>query len=250
MAEVADAEKTGEEEVVKITPPESGAPFNEVEDVIYRRRSVRYFKKKQVPEYLIRRILEAGRFAPSAGNAQTWKFIVVRDQKMLDDMAETVVDVTKKAKKFADYIEPGQEKKLGRAKFIMKRMPNMFHPIPFGAMKYMAEGKLGVWDNAPTVILILADKHTPGDPSIDVGITGQNMVLAAHSYGLGTCWVSFAKPLGMDRKWKKVFGIRYPYKLYTSLAIGYPQGNPDGYVPRETAAVDWFDEDGNFKVVY
>ena len=40
------------------------------EEVILKRRSVRMYKKEQVPEFMIRRILEAGRFAPSAGNGQ------------------------------------------------------------------------------------------------------------------------------------------------------------------------------------
>jgi len=247
MTEVAE---TVEEQETKYKPPESGADFNLVEDVIYRRRSVRFYKKKQVPEYLVRRVLEAGRFAPSAGNGQTWKFIVVQDLKMIDEMTESIVDVTKKMKKFADYIEPGNENKEWRARLLMRLKPNMFHPIPFGAMKFMAEGKLGVWHGAPTVILLLADKRCPGEPAIDIGITGQNMILTAHSYGLGTCWVSFATPLGMDRKWKKKLGIRYPYKLFTSIALGYPKGDPDGYVKRETQAIDWFDEDGTFKVIY
>lgn len=239
-----------EEEESKIKPPESGAPFNEVEDVIYRRRSVRIYKKKQVPEYLIRRILETGRFAPSAGNGQTWKFIVVQDKKMIDEMAGDIINMTKKMKKFTDYLEPGAEKKEWRAKLLQRLKPNMFHPIPFGAMKFMAEGKLGVWHDAPTVILLLADKRSPGSPEIDIGITGQNMVLTAHSLGLGTCWVSFASPLNMMGKWKKRLGIRYPYQLHTSIALGYARGVPDGHVKRETQAIDWFTEDGTFKVVY
>ncbi len=239
-----------EEEESKIKPPESGAPFNEVEDVIYRRRSVRVYKKKQVPIYLVRRILEAGRFAPSAGNGQTWKFIVVQDQKMIDEMSEAIIGVCKRVKKFADYMEPGSERKEWRARMLMRLRPNLCHPIPFGAMKFIAEGKLGIWHGAPTVILLLSDDRTPGNPPLDVGIAGQNMVLTAHSYGLGTCWVSFCTPLNMIRKWKKVLGIRYPYTLQTSIALGYPRGVPDGYVPRETQAIDWFAEDGTFGVVY
>jgi len=66
-----------EEKSRKLVLPEPGDRFNDVEETIYRRRSVRFYEKQQVPVYLIRRILEAGRFAPSAGNAQTWKFVVV-----------------------------------------------------------------------------------------------------------------------------------------------------------------------------
>jgi nitroreductase len=230
--------------------PEPGDRFNDIEETIYRRRSVRFYEKQQVPVYLIRRILEAGRFAPSAGNAQTWKFVVVQDRNMLEEMAEDIIKATKRVNRFASYIEEGSVGREWRAKFLMRRFPNMFHPIPFGAMKLIAEGKLGVWHNAPTVILLLADSRCPGHPAIDVGIAGQNMVLTAHSFGLGTCWVSFCTPLARFSKWREKLGIRYPYKLHTSIAVGYPMGQPDGYVQRETQAIDWFTENGTFEVVY
>ncbi len=47
--------------------------WNQVERTILERRSVRNFKKDPVPDHLIRRVLEAGRFAPSGGNHQPWK---------------------------------------------------------------------------------------------------------------------------------------------------------------------------------
>ncbi len=247
MTDAADSLKP---EARKREAPAEGGPFNEVEDVILKRRSVRYYKKKEAPEYLVKRILEAGRYAPSAGNAQPWKFIVVRDPKMIQEMTDDVVNVCKKLMKFADYIKPGNERKQWRAKLLQKLFPNLFHPIPFGAMKLIAEGKLGVWHGASTVIVMLVDMRSPGKPLVDVGIAGQNMVLAAHSMGLGTCWVSFITPLENMRKWKKQFGLRYPYKLVTSIGVGYPIGNPDGFVKRETQSVDWYDEDGNLREVF
>ena len=245
-----ELEKLESEETPKIIPPQPGAPFNEVEDVIYRRRSVRFYRKKQVPEYLIRRMLETGRFAPSAGNGQTWKFIVVRNQKMIEEMSKDVIKVCQMAMNFLDYQQPGKEKREWLMKLMQRFRNNDFHPIPAGAMKLIAEGKLGVWHGAPTVIILLADKRSPGHPMIDVGIAGQNMVLAANSLGLGTCWVSFVKTLKYSRKWMKKLGVRYPYELATSIAVGFARGNPDGYVPRETQAIDWYDEDGACKVVY
>jgi len=53
--------------------------LTDVEKVIYRRRSVRVYKKDPVPKELIKRVLEAGRFAPSAGNCQGWKFVVLTE---------------------------------------------------------------------------------------------------------------------------------------------------------------------------
>ncbi len=235
----------------KMRLPEPGEAFNAVENAIYSRRSVRFYERnKQVPEYIVRRIIEAGRFAPSAGNSQPWKFIVVQDQTMIKEMENDVINKLKLVMKFAWYLDTWAKHKEWVAKLMMRFLPQMFHPVPFGAMRLIADGKLGLWHDAPTVIIILADKRSPGDPDLDVGIAGQNMVLTAHSYGLGTCWVSFMTPLAMYRKWKHRLGIRYPYKLMTSIAIGYPRGTPSGEFSRETKAIDWFGQDGTFKVLY
>ena len=69
-----------------------GAPdeWNVIERAIFERRSVRNFKEDPVPEPLIRRVLEAGRFAPSGGNCQPWKFIVVPDKALIDEMNEGI----------------------------------------------------------------------------------------------------------------------------------------------------------------
>jgi nitroreductase len=234
----------------RIPVPKPGADFNPVEEVIYRRRSVRLYLRRPVPEYLVRRVLEAGRFAPSAGNAQPWKFIVVQDPTLINEMTHDIVAVCRKVKRFADYTAPGMERKEWRAKLLQRLMPSMFHPIPFSAMGLIAEGRFGVWHGATTVILLLADMRAPGKPALDIGIAGQNIVLAAHSMGLGTCWVSFVTALEPFRKWKKRFDIRYPYKLLTSIGVGFPKGVPDGPVPRETQAIDWYTADGEFKVVF
>ncbi len=72
-------------------PPleELGTELSDVERVIYQRRSTRLFKKnKPVDEALLRRILEAGRFAPSQGNCQPWSFVVISDRHLLDRIAK------------------------------------------------------------------------------------------------------------------------------------------------------------------
>ena len=56
------------------------------EETILKRRSVRLYKKEQVPAFMIKRILEAGRFVPSAGNCQPWKFIVLREPRIIADL--------------------------------------------------------------------------------------------------------------------------------------------------------------------
>jgi nitroreductase len=224
--------------------------FTQTERVILERRSVRVYKKKQVPVYMVKRILEAGRFAPSAGNCQPWKFIVLRDPAIIDDITHTVVTLCKKFKAIIDYRQPGCSWKRPIANLFIRKDPSMLNPTPFGAITGIADGKLGLWHGAPTVILIFKDVRGIGSPDLDCGIAGQNMVLAAHSMGLGTCWVSFAKMAFENTKqWKRFLGIDFPYKFITSLSVGYPVGKPDGMVARATHPVDWY-EDGSKTTIY
>ena len=61
----------------------------EVLEAIETRRSVRKFKPEEIPEEDLMKILEAGRLAPSAGNRQPWRFVVVRDAAIRKKLAET-----------------------------------------------------------------------------------------------------------------------------------------------------------------
>ncbi len=57
-------------------------------DCIVQRRSVRSYTDRKIPDEAVNRILEAGRWAPSAGNRQPWSFIVIRDREILKKIAE------------------------------------------------------------------------------------------------------------------------------------------------------------------
>ena len=111
----------------------------EVEKVLFRRRSVRLYRKEQVPEFMIKRILEAGRFAPSAGNCQPWKFVVVRDPELIRGMEEFCVEECKKLSAGFDYTNypRGTFKHFvtgAKAKLLGRLQPNMLHPVPVAVM--------------------------------------------------------------------------------------------------------------------
>ena len=55
-------------------------------DVILTRRSIRKYSKKQVSDETVRELLKAAMAAPSAGNEQTWEFVIIRDRKILGEI--------------------------------------------------------------------------------------------------------------------------------------------------------------------
>jgi len=60
----------------------------ELWDAIRRRRSIRKFKDQPIEDEKLNRVLEAGRLAPSAGNRQEWKYVVVREPETRQKLAE------------------------------------------------------------------------------------------------------------------------------------------------------------------
>jgi nitroreductase len=228
--------------------------WNAVEEAILRRRSIRKYKRAQVPAHLVRRMLEAGRYAPSQGNCQPWKFVVVRDAEMIRGMEEFCVEECKKLSAGFDYTNypRGTFKHFvtrAKARLLGRLQPNMLHPVPVAVMTLIAQGRFAVFHRAPTVILLLMDKRGIGSPEIDIGICGTNIVLAAQSYGLGTCWVGFSKLLSKSREWCDRLGVEDPYEISEAITVGYPIGDPTRLIARDTHEIAWF-EDGKKELVY
>lgn len=61
-------------------------------DVFQKRRSVRKFKSTPIPDAHLTKILDAAHLAPTPGNAQRWKFLVVRDRSKIDELKEALID--------------------------------------------------------------------------------------------------------------------------------------------------------------
>ena len=123
---------------------------------------------------------------------------------------------------------------------VMRLYKNEFCTPPFFAMTQAAEDQTVYFHGAPVLIMILQDKRGVSNPSVDVGVVGEHIVLAAHSLGLGTCWLGFARLLTYYPKWRKKFGLgQHPYKFGNCICLGYPAFKADKEVPREVQIVEW-----------
>ena len=223
-----------------VIDPETWTP---VEEVILRRRSTRAFKKSPLPDHMIRRVLEAGRFAPSAGNSQPWRFGVVKSPEILAEMEKDAIKICKRMMFVLDYTRSRFRNIFLKpiSKFFIRLRHNELHPVPFGLLSAIARDQAPVFHDAPTLILLYEDRRGVSSPPTDIGICGQNMILAAHSMGAATCWIGLIKLLMYDPKWKKFFNVTYPYRLNNCIALGWPKVDSDGQVPREVQLVEWYE---------
>jgi len=214
--------------------------WNTIERAVFNRRSVRNFKDKPVPESFITRVLEAGRFAPSAGNCQPWQFIVVTNKALIEEMNEaiwTVLNMLYKTFTNDDAV------KMLVPSYEANPNPGMYDPrVVLGGYGAIARRYGPVFLNAPAVILIAGDERAISGPEINVGICGQNMNLVANSLGIKACWIGFSQVVNMVPPLKEKLGIDAPWRICTAMVLGYPRFRQEGIVPREFRPVTWFRE--------
>jgi nitroreductase len=119
-------------------------------DVIRERRSIRRYKETPVPLELMKQLLEAGRWAPTGGNKQYWKFIAV-----------TNPDLTKRVKRAS---------------------PCLWGECPAAIIICFDMDRTAI-----TKKVLEKARTVPGGISEYSGYPSQNIMLAASALGLGTC---------------------------------------------------------------
>lgn len=144
----------------------------DVLDVIKTRRSIRRYTGDLIPEANINKILEAGRWAPSADNSQPWTFVVLRTLEMRKKLAGT---------------------------------------LPWGG--FLSQAALG--------IAVVIDETASTHAVEDGAAATQNMLLEAHSLGLGACWIG-TYGSAHEASAKKVLKVPEDKRLLSVIAIGYP----------------------------
>ncbi|MEG2126083.1 MAG: nitroreductase family protein [Bacteroides sp.] len=142
-----------------------------------------YDENREVEADKLERILEAGRLAPSACNAQPWKLVVVTDKELAAKVGKATAG-------------------LGMNKFAR-----------------MAPVHLLVVEESTNITSLLGGKVKGKHfPLIDVGIIAAHLVLAAESEGLGSCILGWFD----EKEIKRLTGIPESKRLLLDIVIGYP----------------------------
>jgi nitroreductase len=182
------------------------------------RRSIRRYKEKHIPDELVEKLIEAGRWSPSGDNGQPWRFIIVRDPETKKILAKIAAEGS--GRRFT-------------AEYLTGRMQERFEGLKDPDKKEKAFKKLTSGEvssflaNAPVIIVVCA-KLDVWDVLIDAAMATQNMLLMAHSLGLGSCVVvAPVSDMRDDIKVMKLLKIPHGYKVFAPVAIGYPDESPN-----------------------
>ena len=186
-------------------------PVPEIADlfeIIRTTRSMRRLKSDPVPSELIRKILEAGVCAPSGGNMQRWRFLVIRDP----EVKETVGALYKRAwdEQVAPRYRAGEPAPgMSRERFLRL----------LDAAEYLAAHI----HEAPVWIVPCLEGGTPMRTSgSSIYPAVQNMLLAARALGLGTTLTTLY--LQFEQEAEAALGLPPGVHSYALLPLGYPMG--------------------------
>lgn len=167
-------------------------------EAIKKRRTIRAYKPTSIDQKTLDAIMDAGRLAPSWGNTQTWRWVVVQDKNIKRQIAETV-------------LRPGN-----RGTEAVKTAP-----VVIAACAEL--NKAGVRDGQPST-----DKGGYWF-MFDAGLALENMVLAAESFGLGTLFIG-----GMDApKAQALLGVPEGFACVIFMVLGYPDEQPEARPRKE-----------------
>lgn len=174
----------------------------DLDQALEGRRSIRSYLSKSVPGELIRQIVKAATFAPSAKNGQQWRFTVLTGQakKELTDLFRHELEM--------------ESKRIGE-----RKMGSSF-------------SSCSIMEEAPVVIMVWNTAERGWETEIhSVAAAIQNMLLKAYSLGLGTLWIGDI--FFTLEALKKYLGK--PWKLMAAVTLGWPSENPK---PRPRKTVD------------
>lgn len=177
--------------------------MNQVIGAIRARRSVRSYQSKRVSRELVNAVIDAGNEAPSAMNSQPWRFVVVENDGVKKSLLKAALP---KAKGLLESIRDADPV---RYETIMKRLNELPDPVYY---------------SAPVIIFVIGSgRFAPHS----CPLACENMMLAAHSLGLATCWVGFGSMITDDAEIKKVLDLRDDETIFGPILLGYAEGYPE-----------------------
>jgi coenzyme F420-0:L-glutamate ligase/coenzyme F420-1:gamma-L-glutamate ligase len=181
-------------------------------DALRTRRSIREFADIPVPRELTERLLDAAAWAPSAGNRQDWHFSIVESPDVKAAMGGAV------RCKWKEIIAGNQD---------------------LGCVQELADyaASFADFDRAPVVIVVSAARPNSVQRKLlgeyagptagsfaSAAMAAENLMVAAHALGLGTCCMTGA--LAASEDLCQILGLSGRREVVCLVALGYPRCHP------------------------
>ncbi len=188
--------------------------MNPVIESIKKRRSIRSYETKPVPRDILNTIIEAGNEAPSAMNSQPWRFVVVQDKDAKKKLLAAALPQAKKIPEMVKDVDPE------RYESIKKRYSELPDPVYY---------------SAPVIVFVIGSGRYAAH---SCPLACENMMLAAQSLGLGSCWVGFGAMVIEDPEARNLLELGDGESIFGPILLGYSKGDTNR-PPKKGPKVKW-----------
>lgn len=174
--------------------------MNTVLEIIEKRRSIRKFEPEMIEPEELELILEAGRMAPSGSNSRTTHLFVISNPAFLEQLRVSV-----------------------REAFAKMEYDNTTYKSKVHSIEASKKGTYVYDYNAP-VLVVAGNKKGYANALADTACVLENMMIAATSLGVATCWINQLHWLDEEKSIREVFekyGLTEDLTITGGLAIGY-----------------------------
>jgi F420 biosynthesis protein FbiB-like protein len=187
-------------------------------EAIKWRRSIRKYKADSVDESMVRQVIEAAILAPSGQNTQPWDFVVVTDPDIKLKLVEFLFGAHRTY--FGEVrVDGGIDDDLDER---VKRRYGTFAQTPVFVVGCLHRKRRLVKDSFDDAAYFW--------DVLSVGAAMENLIIAAASFELGTCWLG--TPAFREEAIKELLGIPESVKIFGVTPLGYPDESP-GARPRD-----------------
>ena len=212
--------------------------YNNLLDLVKKRRSIRRFRPDPIPDADIEKIVDAACWAPSGFNMQPWEFVVIKKPELKNKIVDYISDI----RPLTRNMEMTREDWMGK---------------PW-RMKGLIEKNMD-YTTAPVYIMLLGDPRTNmGLPMYireDEGLRQMiyysglanaflYMHLAAATLGIGTQWVSITHTGYVQSMIKQLLGIPSELEVFDMIVLGYPEMEPRPKLMRNREEMIHYDDCG------
>ena len=185
------------------------------------RRSCRNFKKKDVSLEILETLVQVGITAPSGTNCQPWNFIILPSSDDITQFGTMVGNYFKKLNRMAESWLLRFVSRLFMGGGLARYYHNHYDSVKEALQNFDNTGEDRLFHGAQAAILVTAQKDA-SCPAEDALLATGNILLAAHSMGLGTCLIGFAvEAVRRDKSIRETLALPENEEPYAVIAIGH-----------------------------
>lgn len=166
----------------------------EILECMNHKRSVRAYTDEIIPKETLTNLIELGTKASTGSGLEPWGFVIIQGKDEINALSENT------------------------KKYLLENLAQ--YPYLHQYESWLKNPEYSVFNKANTLLLIYGNTESHWYV-YDCCLAAENIMLAAHSMGIGTCWIGFGEDTLNTKEFKEKYGVPENYELVCPMSMGY-----------------------------